>query len=265
MYRCYKLTYNNDLKELIDGYSNIGKHIMESKKQSIKKQLESYINEDGTIDFTNIQDDRFPTVDSDIFISHSHKDINIINALAGWLHTKFKVDVFVDSYIWEYCDDLLKELDNKYCRHSNGTSYDYDKRNFSTTHVHLMLSTALNKMIDKTECIIFVDTNNSLSLKNDIEIGTSSAWIYSEILATQLIKETIPSRFKNNEMEKRAHFNINESALSPLYRIDISTLSHITPLSPDILRDISNKCLSGEKPYLDELYRTVKKEVISND
>lgn len=265
MYRCYKLTYDDDLKSLINDYATIGQHIMESKKQSIKNKLEYYINEDNVIDFTDIQDDRFPTVKADIFISHSHKDIKIINAIAGWFYTKFNVDVFIDSYIWEYCDDLLKELDNKYCKLPNSTSYDYDKRNFSTTHVHLMLSSALNKMIDKTECIIFVDTDNFLSLENDIEIGTSSAWIYSEILATQLIKETIPSRFKNNEMEKRAHFSINESEMNPLYRIPTSNLSHIIPLSPSILENISNKHLCGDKAYLDELYRTVKKEIIGND
>lgn len=264
MYRCYKLTYDSKLQSLIDDYADLGEQIMIQKKESIKKELESYVNSDGMIDFTSIQNDWFPTIESDIFISHSHRDINIINALAGWLHKNFKVDVFIDSYIWGYCDELLKELDNKYCRHTNGTSYDYDKRNFSTTHVHLMLSNALNKMIDKTECIIFLESDNSLSLKTDIEVGTSSAWIYSEILATKLISETTPDRFKTNEKEIRAHFSLNESTMKPLYRINKDDFQHLIPLDPDVLKSISDKKLSGEKPYLTELYRTVKKVEILN-
>ena len=44
-------------------------------------------------------------------------------------------------------NDLLRRIDENYCRHSNGISFDYNKRNYSTSHVHMMLSIALSKML----------------------------------------------------------------------------------------------------------------------
>lgn len=257
MYKCYRLPYDQDLKELIQGYGEKGKKLMESKKESIKKNLKSYVKEEGIIDFTSIQEDWFPTVESDVFISHSHKDIEVINALAGWLNEKFKVDVFVDSYIWEYCDELLKEIDEEYCKDDpEQPVFNYKKRNFSTTHVHLTLSSALNKMINKTECVIFVDTDNSLSLRNDINVGTSSAWIYSELLATRMLRIQIPERL-NHKIEKREQQYAMNEMYTPLYRANVD---HLIMLSANDLENISSMDLKGDKEYLDKLYSSVKKE-----
>lgn len=258
MYKCYRLPYNQDLKNLINEYEEKGKNLMESKKESIKNDLKSYVKDEGVIDFTSIQRDWFPTVEADIFISHSHKDIDVINALAGWLNEKFNVEVFVDSYIWEYCDELLREIDEAYCKKPSGELFDYYKRNFSTTHVHLTLVNALNKMIDKTECVIFVDTDNSLSLRSDIEIGTSSAWIYSELLATRMLRVKVPQRIKAN-IEKREieKYAMNEM-FTGLYR---TNGDHLILLSASDLENIGNMSLSNDKEYLDTLYSTVKKEI----
>lgn len=263
MFKCYRLDYDADLKNLINGYEKVGEEIMEARKESISKKLEEYIRDDGFIDFTNLQDDWFPTVETDIFISHSHKDIKVINALAGWLYSKFNVKVFVDSYIWNYCDDLLRKLDETYCRHSNGESFDYDKRNFSTAHVHMMLSNALNKMIDKSECIIFLESDNSLSLKNNIEVGTSSAWIYSELVTCSLIKTNVPKRHeKKTEIEIRKFFNMNES-MNPLYRTN-EQLEHFISLEANDLDRISKYDYSKGYEFLDKLYKTVRKERVLN-
>lgn len=250
MYKCYRLEDNLELKSLISGYESIGKIVMDEKRANIKRKLEEYVRKDELIDFTDIQSDWFPTVEADIFISHSHKDIKIINALVGWLHTKFKVSVFVDSYIWGYSNELLKELDNKYCRHTNGESYDYDKRNFSTAHVHMMLANSLNKMIDKSECVIFLETDNSISLNNSIETGTSSAWIYSELIATTLIATRVPKRYEDKSEEIRKHFNLTES-MNPLYRV---SLDHLIKLNSDDLENIAQEKLDKGYLYLDKLY-----------
>lgn len=262
MYKRYRLENSEELKDLISSYEEFGKQIMEGKKATIRKNLDEYLRKDGFIDFTNIQEDWFPTIDADIFISHSHKDINLINGLVGWFKYNFKVDVFVDSYIWGYCNDLLKEIDKKYCLHSNGNSYDYDKRNISTAHVHMMLSNALNKMIDKAECVIFFETDNSLSVKNNIETGTSSAWIYSELITTNLIRPNIPKRIEKREIElSEKYSNKIDNEINPLYRVD---LGHLIKLEVSDLKDISQKELKGEKPYLDELYKTVSAEKVLN-
>lgn len=260
MYKCYRLECNEELEELISGYKEIGKKIMEDKKESITKNLREYLREDKLIDFTKLQDDWFPTTDSDVFISHSHKDMDIVNGLAGWITEKFKVNVFVDSYIWNYCDDLLKEIDKEYCKHSNGTSYDYDKRNVSTAHVHMMLANALNKMIDRTECVIFLESENSLNIKNDIEVGTSSAWIYSELITTSIISRRIPKRLTKDDIEIRESFNGVFSSLSGVYRV---SLEHLIPLNANELSYIAKLNLNGEKKYLDKLYNKSKMEALN--
>lgn len=71
------------------------------------------------------------------------------------LHDCFGLEAFIDSCSWGYCDDLLNKIDKKYCYDSKKKTYDYHLRNYTTSHVHMMLSTALAEMMDNTECIIF--------------------------------------------------------------------------------------------------------------
>lgn len=48
-------------------------------------------------------------------------------------------------------------------------TYDYNLRNYTTSHVHMMLATALTEMIDNTECIMFYNTPNSVLLADDLQ------------------------------------------------------------------------------------------------
>lgn len=96
---------------------------------------------------------------------------------------------------------MLKQIDNKYCIHDDGETYDYELRNYTTSHVHMMLSTALTEMIDNTECIMFYNTPNSISLADDIQTiksakkkVTLSPWIYHELAMTSLVKKRERSR-----------------------------------------------------------------------
>ena len=78
----------------------------------------------------------------------------------------FGLTAFIDSCIWGHSDKLLKIIDNKYCRNSDD-SYNYTARNFSTSHVHMMLMTALNKMIDKTECLFEIEISRIIRKQLD--------------------------------------------------------------------------------------------------
>lgn len=56
-----------------------------------------------------------------------------------------------------------------------------------------MLSVALSRMIDRCECIIFINTPHSISSREYIEGDiTDSPWIYSEIAMTRLIEKRSP-------------------------------------------------------------------------
>lgn len=257
MYKRYKLETNDDLKELVRKYSKRGKEIMKYKKNNIERELEEYINQQGYIDMNKISDDWFPTVKCDVFLSHSHKDSDLVDGLVGFFHECFNIEVFVDSYVWGYCDDLLRKLDKEYCLIENSSSFDYNKRNSSTAHVHMMLSNSLNKMIYESECVIFLETENSLNAKHIIENGTSSPWIYSELIATKLIQIKTPERIFEKE-EKREFKELFEHNFNPVYRGDTS---HFQTLTVDCLKYVAQKKLRTKEDYLDEIYKISSKHI----
>ncbi|OTQ87578.1 hypothetical protein BG30_04305 [Bacillus subtilis subsp. subtilis] len=191
MYKGYNLSLND--VDFVEFYSS-GKSYLENFKKNVEEELDKYINEegDGSISGTQLQGNWFPEIDAHIFLSHSHADLDKAIALAGWLKQSFGLKTFIDSCVWGYADDLLKKLDNKYCRQDDGF-YNYELRNHSTSHVHMMLSTALIKMIDKTECVMFLNTPNSIESKNVVQ-QTSSPWIFLELAMTDLIRKSKPDR-----------------------------------------------------------------------
>lgn len=189
--------YNSELNKHLES----GKRIYENHEVLTKKNLKGFIFDNGHIDGTAMKSNWFQIEDVDIFISHSHQDITKVKAFAGWLYDEFKLTAFVDSCVWGYCDDLLKQIDNEYCKKKDGKTYDYELRNYTTSHVHMMLSTALIEMIDNTECIMFYNTPSSVTLVEDLETiksakkkVTLSPWIYHELATTSFVRSCKPTR-----------------------------------------------------------------------
>lgn len=160
-----------------------------SQKNIVKKSIEKYIDIDSTIDGTKLSEDWFPEIEADVFISHSHKDEDIVFRLKNKIESETKHKCFVDSSVWGNSMDLLRTIDNKYCKFANGNTYDYNKRNYSTSHVYLMLNVALQKMIFKSRFVIFLDTSEAISVEDTINSSTNSPWIYSEISTVNWICE----------------------------------------------------------------------------
>lgn len=155
MYRGFDLKLDN-IKN--DVYHSIGIGVKENGKKIIRQKLVDFLSPDGSLSGTEIMENWFPTVDADVFLSHSHKDEKLALTVAGLLKEKLNLNVFIDSIVWGYSERLLKNIDDKYCRNDGEKTYSYDKRNYTTSHVNLMLSNALNKMIDNCECIIFLNS-----------------------------------------------------------------------------------------------------------
>lgn len=177
---------------------------------SFRKILRQYLQANGNLDAATMEQEWFGSVQADIFLSHSHRDETLIEAFAGWLHEKCGVFAFVDSSLWGYADDLLREIDNDYCQNDDKQTYSYKLRNISTSYVHMILNTALAKMIHQTECLIFVNTENS-TIKENItdESKTLSPWIYSELALSKIIEvqkyslSNLQHSFILNESEER--------------------------------------------------------------
>ncbi|AKA68114.1 hypothetical protein [Clostridium scatologenes] len=224
---------------------NTGNKSFNLDRKKFEKSLENFILKDGSLDGSNIQSDWFPQIDADIFISHWHKDKDMAIALSGWLNRNFQLNAFVDSCAWGYCENLLKEIDNKYCL-IDGRYYDYTKRNYSTSHVHMMLCTALVKMMDKAECLFFLNTPNLIKTSYIIE-KTQSPWIYMEIAAAKLIRKTPREIFASKQ---NFNFNVN-------YNLD---MEHLYEINYQDLEKWRIRCFKYGKGLdkfqkLDELYK----------
>ena len=187
-----------DFEDLTEKYDEL----IKNDKEKIKEKIDSFEimdEEDGN----KIQANWFPKINADVFISHSHDDEELAKALGGYIISeKTNLKPFIDSEVWGYSNELLKSIDNNYCKFENSDLYSYKLRNHSTSHVHMMLSVALMQMISKCRYFIFLDTpnsnenNNTLIKDNDIN-KTNSPWIYNELMVTKIIYDTIENTRKN--------------------------------------------------------------------
>lgn len=227
MHRGFKLSLNWEGTK----YFASGLNQFLENKTLVERKIKSFIGSDGVLNGTQLQESWFPQVSADIFISHSHKDKNSAITLAGWIQEVFGLSVFIDSCIWGYSEDLLRLIDNHYCLNPGGGTYSYEKRNQSTSHVHMMLSTALTMMIDQAECLFFLNTPNSIQTGETID-KTKSPWIYNEIAISRLIRKKKLSEYRPERTK----------AFTDLGRIDESfvmnydaNLSHLQNLTADDL------------------------------
>lgn len=220
-------------------WQEIGENHLNNQKAKFLKKLEYYITK-NEIDGTKIQDEWFPEIEADIFISHSGKDNELANALAGWIYNTFKLKCFIDSNVWGYSKILLElmnsSLSNKK-KYQNGYLYDYESCNKVSQHVNTMLSIALQKMIDKAEAVILLNTGNVVKVCDyDHMEKTYSPWIYSEIICTQIIRKKPLLAYRKYDLRHKA-FSVNES-VKLLNNFDISysvSLKHLKLLSVDDL------------------------------
>lgn len=245
--------YNN----YINRYKTIGDELYKSHKEEVQKCLSDYISEDGVIQGSTLKQNWFSIEKTDIFISHSHKDFNKVKAFAGWLKNEFELTTFIDSCSWGYCDDLLRKIDDEYCYNKRKNTYDYNLRNYTTSHVHMMLSTALTEMMDRSECIIFFDTPNSIIMRDELESirkkkTTTSPWILYELTMVSEMRRVKPDRIissaEHQEFAKREDFTIEYDVDNLIDTIPSLNDEHLTQLI---------KRHSGNKHVLDELYEII--------
>lgn len=259
MYKAFNITKSENLENDIkfffakSNYVDAGKYIYGELKKGIDSNFKKFRNSDGTLDGTRLTTDWFPIIKADVFISHSHKDIETALKIAGLLYKTQSIICFIDSCIWGYADDLLKAIDDEYCKNLDGRSYSYEKRNYSTSHVHVMLSVALTKMIYNTECLFFLNTPNSVYPKDVIlgekkENKTLSPWIHTEIEMTKLIG----TRSANDHRSSQTNF----SKLQENFNVSLSIdTSHMENLTYSQLSEWASKTYKDKYDALDHLYK----------
>ena len=177
--------------DISDGYQineeKVSKQLALNKGKVIS--LADYLANTNTIDAQKVIKFIFPAVNAEIFISHSHKDLNLATQLAIDLQEKFGVSAFVDSCLWGCSSDLLRIINKKFCKIPKSENYSYDKTMRASAHVNMILTTALQAMIYEAPVFIFLSWGNSVDDENFWEDGprTYSAWIHMELKFSELL------------------------------------------------------------------------------
>lgn len=216
-------------------YIGLGETHLGEAPGKMHEELKKLVLEGTKIpDGVAIQNDWFPEIDADIFISHSHDDCKLANGIAGWMNKEFGLRCFIDSNVWVYSNELLGKLNENYSDKETGahgeTVYSHKKCTIAANQVDVMLTIALQKMIDRCECVLFLNTSNSIKPYGElIREATSSPWIYSEIVCTQLIRR------RNWEEYREEFFHEDGQRLfeaSEGFRPDyFVSLDHMVPLT----------------------------------
>ncbi len=114
-----------------------------------------------------------------VFLSHSHADKNKALKVKGYLEECLDAEcVFIDSLFWDYKDDVLSKLAK------------YDDISRIKDAFTLILRESLQDMIKKCPYFVFLQSNNSVSLNQDLLGITYSAWIYEELKIAHSISES---------------------------------------------------------------------------
>lgn len=247
-----KFSNDNDWNDLVSS----GRSDFEERQKSVECDLKKFTNPDGSLQAEEIINSWFPSMNADIFVSHSHKDEDLVLGLAGWLKKNFGLTTFIDSVVWGYSDTLLKIIDNKYCKNKDSSTYNYEKRNRSTSHVHMMLSTALMQMIDQCEMFLFIETHNSFELLEYFNSSgeTESPWIYSELSLVSKLRENEPEH-----IQKITEARISEPSMESFkIKYSVDTFGCI-PLTIDNLIEWKKRWdKSRQSRSLDILYNAIK-------
>ena len=252
----------------------LGRNHLNAQKASYKRSLREYVMQDE-IDGTKIQNEWFPEINADIFISHSHNDEELACALAGWINHEFGLNCFIDSNVWGYSkvllDEMNSQLSNKRQDSDGGYLYDYQSCNQVSQHVNTMLSIALQKMIDKVETVIFLNTDNSVRVYKGTEMEkTYSPWIYSEIFCTQLVRKKPLLAYRDYSNVRKEYSAIYESAQFLMHSAISYTVSlkHLKTLNQWDLNDWDIEYIFNKEKYkkypLDALYKFMCPEEIDS-
>ena len=267
MYRAFELTINPDALEIsfFEELAKLGRDKLQNDDEDIREYLSEVIC-CGTIDGTSLIEKYFPTLKKDVFLSYSHNDQDLAYAIAGLLQNYFGLSVFIDSMFWGNADELLKEIDIQYCYQEESETYNYRKRNLTTSHVHIMLMSAIMKAMDQSEIVIFLNTPKSApNLKEALINGqydehTLSPWIYEEVLLTTMLKETGWSVYREEQrLDENALFHF-DSDIRIAYKLPREKLISLTVEDIEVWHRVFKERKDENEPYGGLVSKYLKKE-----
>ena len=224
MYRAFNVTL--DSNQYLN-YVNTKQY--ENDKSISLQKLQKIINSRDIIQASEIKKLLLPSKQYDIFISHSHKDLELAKGFANYLYLFLGVTCFIDSLYWGNIDRLQNEVNELHltCDNMTGRSYyDYEKTLQVAKHANMILASALTEMIDNCECVFFLNTDNSVIRGTEAisKNETYSPWIYHEVFTTSIIHRKGTGRRAALEEQQ-----IRDNAIKPLsqfiYNLDLTGMT----------------------------------------
>lgn len=227
-----------NFKEELTKHRRIGENHQEKHSCLILESLEGHNDFSQEIDAEILIQRWFPSIDADVFISHSHGDIDLIMSLSGWLKQKCGLTPFVDFSSWKYITTLIEKIQNK-----NGNMNEADV----LLHGHIMLATSLMRMIAKCKCILFVKTPNSIHQSTSLNRSESihSPWIFLEMVMSEIL------------LSQRPNVISKETLTESLDKIIIKyprTIDHLTRLSASNIKDWANNLNKNKNMNAEEKF-----------
>lgn len=226
-------------RDFVSRHVGRGDALVDARRPAVAQGLRMYNGEDNALDADQLVKQWFPEIKADVFISHSHLDKDLAHGLVGWLKEELGVTAFVDSLVWNSADELLRQIDDSHCVNDHEDedgrkakkSYNYRKRNLSTSHVHMMLAMAIAKMIDNCECLFFLSTPSSVSVSKTIndKSHTSSPWLFAELALSNLIRTTELSSERQLRLQESSNVrgSVSMDSLDFSYPLSLKHLSRI--------------------------------------
>ena len=241
----FERIYNHII--LKDCFKEDGIKLINEYKKTINGSIELLVNSsNNTLDANSIETSWFPQIECDVFISHSHKDANHIISFVGWLYKCLGIRAFLDSTIWESVYNFEDKLEQKYFEEDYECLLDQRAiSNKAHSNALLILNSAIEKMIDSTECFLFVGTNNSL-----VNMETNSPWIYTENLFSNMVQRKELREYRQNFL---IHEKYTADALQIKYKCSFVGYKEIT--GPDLLEIWKNRGIIDPTASLDYLYK----------
>ncbi|MCI9876951.1 toll/interleukin-1 receptor domain-containing protein [Pseudomonas atacamensis] len=219
------------------------------------------IDKKDVIDAKKLAKKIFPQQQAHVFLSHSHRDEREAIEFALSLE-KRGVEVFVDSCVWGYVGDLLLKINAHYSdKEEVGgvTNFSYDKCNEVAASLFLMLNEELHRMIDATECFIFFNTQNSVSIKGHEGFAegdrTLSPWIYSELAFSAKTRYQLEprERLPRGIVGAMESHKVQRAMASASFAFEIINL-HLPKLSGNDMKSLADKTPHSGFFWLDALY-----------
>lgn len=190
--------------------------------------LEQYLKgRDNLLDAETVQQQLFPTVKADVFLSHASGDRQQVMQLAVMLE-QLGLTVFVDSCVWGNVYTLLNEVDDQFSRKKDAPgTYHYRKVTRTAASVYMILNAALQRMIDGCELFLYLDTA-TVRIEDYVEDASyiGSPWVFSELMFARHVMRRGRPRRTMESFSSRALAKTEDSAdLVTRYRTPAS--SHV--------------------------------------